>query len=860
VSSTPPDEQPRPPRTGRIPGNARERLALAAVLVWCTAIALIDAFLIDGAVLIGFLITGPLLAAVYGSGRTTAVTGAYAVGLGLLLGLPDDMFLSADHVVRVVIVAIGSGLAVWLARTREGLERARFRHSLVADAGEVLGSALDYEVTLIGLARLCANRLADWCFVFVKSEDGSIRQVAAAHADAERQRQAWELLFRYPLDPRRTEGPAKVIRSGVADLVPQVTDDLLDAISANEENLRMLRVLELRSAMIVPLNVREQTLGAIAIASSSESGRVFGPDDLALAQELGARAAVAVENARLFERLHDTEADLRVSRDQLQAILDGVADAVTAQGHDGRLVYANDAAARSLGFESSEQLMCAAPAELMHRYRLFDEDGRDFPVDRLPGRMALSGEDPEPTLVRYHVVDTGEDLWSLIKSTAIRDPKGRPLLAINVVEDVTEQRERELHLRLLADTGKALGRSLDWEQTFPEIARMVAGTLADWCAIEVIEEDGSVRLAAFAHRDPELEKLGLDLVRQHPPAAGRIRGALASGRSELREELSDDEVAAAGRDPEHLGALLELGMRSALAVPMIARGKVVGAISMVSGDDSRRFREEDKVLAEELAGRCGLALDNARLFRERSRIARTLQESLLPPMLPELPGLDLAARFRAAGEGLEVGGDFYDLFETGDSGWAVAIGDVCGKGSEAAAITALARYTVRAAAMRQDGPSQILGLLNEALLRQRTDKRFCTVLDGRLEPNGAGHRFDFSSGGHPLPLVLRASDSGEVGSPGTLLGIVPDPDLADSRVLLRPGEALVLYTDGVTDSAAPQRIWSAAELAEAVGPPSQLDADTIAERVMQAALSGARGEPRDDIAILVLKVPEQPAE
>jgi PAS domain S-box-containing protein len=615
-------------------------------------------------------------------------------------------------------------------------------------------------------------------------------------------------------------------------------------------------VLELRSAMIVPLNVREQTLGAIAFAASSESDRVYGPDDLALAEELGARAAMAVDNARLYGRLHETESDLRVSRDQLQAILDGVADAVTAQGPDGRLVYANDAAARSLGFESSEELMRAAPTEFMHRYRLYDEHGGDFPFARLPGRLALDGEDPEPALVRYHVVDTGEDLWSLIKATAIRDAHGRPLLAINVIEDVTEQRERELQLRLLADTGKALAGSLDWEQTFPEIARMVAGTLADWCAIEVVEDDGGVRLAAFAHRDPELQKLGEELATRHLPSAGRRRGAIASGRSELREELSDEEVAAAGRDPEHLGALLALGMRSALAVPMIARGRVVGAISMVSGDDSRRFREADKLLAEELAGRCGLALDNARLFRERSRIARTLQESLLPPMLPELPGLDLAARFRAAGEGLEVGGDFYDLFETGDSGWAVAIGDVCGKGSEAAAITALARYTVRAAAMRQDGPSQILGLLNEALLRQRTDKRFCTVLYGRLQANAGGHHFEFASGGHPLPLVLRAENSGEVGTPGTLLGIVPDPDLEDAGVLLRPGEALVLYTDGVTDSAAPERIWSAGELAEAVGPPSALDADTIAERVMQAALSGARGEPRDDIAILVLKVPE----
>ncbi len=838
----------------------REWWLLAALLGGCTAIALVDALVVSGTVLIGLLITGPLLAAMFGSSRLTAITGAYAVGVGIVLGWADDMFLTADHIVRVGIVALGAALAVVLARTRERLERSRARYLLIADAGEVLGSALDYEVTLIGLARLCANRLSDWCFVFVRDEDGSIRQVAAAHADPARQKQAWELLFRYPLAPDRAEGPAKVISTGRSELVPHVSDSLLGAIAYDDENLRLLRALQVRSAMMVPLNVREQTLGAIVFASA-ESERVYGPDDLMLAEELGARAAVAVDNARLYGRVHETEAELRVSRDQLQAILDGVADAVTAQDRHGRVIYANDAAARQLGQGSAGDLIEEGATRFLNRYELFDDAGEPFPVEQLPGRRALRGEDPPPTLLRYRDAESGEDMWSLIKATAIRDEHGETILAINVIEDVTEQRERERQLRFLADVGSAIGRSLDWEATFPEIARLVAGTMADWCAIELLEDDGSVHLAAFAHSDPDKQRLGEELVRKYP-ASGRLRGALASGRTELRTELTDEEVAGAGRDPEHLAALLELGLRSALAVPMIARGKVVGAISLVAGDTGRRFSEADLVLAEELAGRCALALDNARLFRERSRIARTLQQSLLPPMLPELPGLDLSARFRAAGEGLEVGGDFYDLFETGDSGWAVAIGDVCGKGSEAAAITALARYTVRAAAMRQDGPSQILGLLNEALLRQRTDKRFCTVLYGRLERNGTGHSFEFASGGHPLPLVLRAAGSeqqgGEVGTPGTLLGIVPDPSLSDARVRLGPGDALVLYTDGVTDSAAPARILDSDALAAAVGEPAGLDADEIAERVMQTALSGAGKEPRDDIAILVLKVPERP--
>ena len=422
------------------------------MLALCTLIAAIDALASDDTILIGLLVTGPLLAALWASSRTAAIVAAYAIGLGVLLGWPDHMFLTSDHIVRLVVLALASLIAVVLARTRERLERARSRYSLIAEAGVVLGSALDYEVTMIEFARLCARRIADWCFVFVREDDGRIRQLAAAHVDPARQQAAWELLFRYPLDPDRPEGPAKVIRTGVSDLQPEVTDSLLETISADDENLGMLRGLGLRSAMVVPLTVRGRPTGAIAFASA-ESGRVYGPEDLALAEELARRAAVAVENARLYGRLREAEGDLRASRDELRAILDGVADAVTAQDLEGRVVYANDAAARQLGMRSAEELMNAAPSDLVGRYRLYDEDGAEFPPDRLPGRRALAGEDPEPTLVRYHRIDTGDELWSLIKASAIRDRDGHPVLAINVIEDVTEQRGREQEQRLLADVG-----------------------------------------------------------------------------------------------------------------------------------------------------------------------------------------------------------------------------------------------------------------------------------------------------------------------------------------------------------------------------------------------------------------------
>jgi PAS domain S-box-containing protein len=836
-------------------GTRDEVRTAAALVVLLLLIAGLDIALSNNAVLISFLSVGPLLAALYGGPRLTAAIGAAAIAFAVALGAFDSMFGSTDHVIRIGVVTVVSLLAVWIAIGRRTLERARFRASMIAEVGSVMSGALEFEVALTELARVISRRLADWCFIFILEEDGSIRQLAAAHADLQRQSAAWELLYRYPLDPDRSEGPAKVIRTGRSDIQPTVTEDLLRAISANDENLELLRALELRSTMIAPLVARGRILGAIVFASA-ESGQVFNRQDLEMAEEVTARAAITLDNSRLYARLSGFERELRTSRDQLEAILGGVADAVTAQDAAGKLVYANDAAARSVGLASAQELMDADGAQVAARYELIDPDGDPFPMDGLPGRRALLGEDPEPVLLRHRNRKTGEERWSQIKATAIRDEDGEPVLAINVVEDVTEQRESELRQRFLAEASRALGSTLEIEKTFPEVAALTARELGEWCAIDVVEPDGSVRAVALAHADPDRQAIA-DEMRSRYSLSSALETRHALPAAELMSDLSEAQLATLARDPEHHALLRQLCLRSWMSVPMRIRGETLGAITVVTAEPGRRLDEDDLILAEELAGRCALALDNARLYEERSRIARTLQESLLPPLLPDLPGLDVAARFRAAGEGIEVGGDFYDLFELGESGWAVAIGDVCGKGTGAAAVTALARYTVRAAAMRHEGPSQILGLLNEALLRQQSDRRFCTVLYGQLSTNGDGPTFKFSSGGHPLPLLLRAgSDGGELGRHGTLLGIVPDPALVDSRVSLRPGDAIVLYTDGVTDAAAPQHVWTASGLAAAVGSPAGIGADEIADRMLAAALDATPGEPRDDIAIIVLKVPE----
>ena len=237
-------------------------------------------------------------------------------------------------------------------------------------------------------------------------------------------------------------------------------------------------------------------------------------------------------------------------------------------------------------------------------------------------------------------------------------------------------------------------------------------------------------------------------------------------------------------------------------------------------------------------------------------IAQTLQESLLPSKPPEIPGLETALDFRPAGERQIVGGDFLDVFPGDDGSWVVVVGDALGKGPRAAATTALARYTVRAAAQRERRPSGILEELDEAIVRQTPDQA-CTVVCSRIEfGGGGGLRVVLSSAGHPLPLALRSDGVVEtVGKPGRVLGFPLGSPFSDVALDLGPGDALVLYTDGLTDAYAPQRIVGAAEVADALRSCVGLNASGIVGRFRHAILDPAPAKPRDDILIFALRVP-----
>ena len=300
-----------------------------------------------------------------------------------------------------------------------------------------------------------------------------------------------------------------------------------------------------------------------------------------------------------------------------------------------------------------------------------------------------------------------------------------------------------------------------------------------------------------------------------------------------------------------------LPVRSYLAVPVItSNGEVAGGL-FFGHPEPGMFSADDERMVEGIAAQSAIAIENARLYQERTRTAQTLQRALLPPHLPQIAGLELAAGYRAAGEGNEVGGDFYDVFPQGDGSWAVVIGDVCGKGPQAAAVTALARYTLRAHAVAGLRPSYMLMRLNDALLRQRAPG-FVTVALARVDLTASGARVELATAGHPLPILAAGGEAIPVGEVGTPLGIIEQPELPQVTLELAAGDLLAFYTDGVSEAAAPKHLLGEAELAALVAECAADGPRPVVEHLEATAVALSRGNPRDDIACLAVQVTPPP--
>ena len=552
------------------------------------------------------------------------------------------------------------------------------------------------------------------------------------------------------------------------------------------------------------------------------------------------------------ELLRQLEGQLRGRDPGFGAILDSLAEAVTIRDPHHHILYANRAALGRMGFDSLEEIQRTPPDAIFADYLVQDEEGRELTMDAIPSVRLLSGEAAPPLLMRTIHRASGELRWEVLKSTPLHDADGRPVAAVTIIEDVTRERLAELRDRFMAKASETLMSSLDYEQTLRNVAWLAVPEIADWCAVELIDERGARQQLVIAHRDAAKVELARELRRYEPERLDPDRGVgrvLRTGESLLSQHIPDEALVQTAVDEEHLALLRSVGLRSAMLVPLKARGRTFGVMTLVNAESLRRFDEDDREFAEQVAARASIAVDNARLATARRETARTLQKSLLPDLVPGIDGWNVATLYRAARDAqeVEVGGDFYDFYES--DGWLVLLGDVTGKGIEAAALTSLVRHGARFLSRYERNPSRILAGLNAALGEQ-PGLLLCTALCVRLGPN----RAIIASAGHPPALVVRADGRvREIGASGPILGAWAGAPWNDYAVQIAPDETLFLYTDGVLDARGAQERFGLRRLkrllCEHAGrPPERILSE------LEAALDGFQvGAQADDTAALALR-------
>jgi PAS domain S-box-containing protein len=342
------------------------------------------------------------------------------------------------------------------------------------------------------------------------------------------------------------------------------------------------------------------------------------------------------------------ERELEESRDQLAVILQNVDDAITVQQPDGRVIYANEAAARINGFSSADELLALPLVQLVARVERFDEAGDRLSPEDLPARKALRGEETGEMVVRFRLLDTDEERWCIVRSHPVFDDHGSIRFAVTVARNISAQkradqerldllrREQEARaaaesagdrLAFLARASEVLASSLDYETILSNLARLAVPALGDWCTIEIIEEDGSIRRVALTHADPEMEAYAREIEGRYPRDE-RSSGVLRTGESQLVPEIDEAMLAAAARDAEHLRVLVGLGLRSGISVPLNARDRVLGVLTVLSAESGRRYRPDDLELVEDLGRRAAVAVDNARLYRQAQEALKLREEFL----------------------------------------------------------------------------------------------------------------------------------------------------------------------------------------------------------------------------------------
>lgn len=328
-------------------------------------------------------------------------------------------------------------------------------------------------------------------------------------------------------------------------------------------------------------------------------------------------------------RLQDVGVNLRASREELDAILRAVADGITVEDRFGHFVYVNDAAARVTGFASAEAMIAAAPSEILKGFMLMDEHGEPFPRENLPSWRAFAGERGQEAAVRFKNLRTGEERVSIVRSEPILDPDGQVQFVVNAFQDITQLKWQERRSRFLAEAGRILSSSLDYETTLQRVVQLAVPELADWAAVDLIDESGEIRRLATAHVDPNKVKWAEELARTQPPdpaATSGVPQVIRTGEAEFYPDLDQAWLESLVQSDEEREILRILHLRSVMIVPLFARGRTLGAITLVQAESERLYTADDLVAANGLATRAALAVDNARLYREAQNALTTRED------------------------------------------------------------------------------------------------------------------------------------------------------------------------------------------------------------------------------------------
>jgi signal transduction histidine kinase/GAF domain-containing protein len=531
----------------------------------------------------------------------------------------------------------------------------------LAEAGQTLARSLDWEETLVQVARLAVPALADWCIVDVLEEDGvTIKQVAVAAVDPRKEDLLREMRTLYQPTIDSPQPAAQTLRTGEPVVFEEFDPESLAATTRDERHYELMLQLDPRSTVAIPLVARARTLGALTL-SWSESGRRYTEPQIVLATELAGRAALAVDNAILFSREREARAIAEESAARLRELevisetalthldlnrllanlLDGVRTIMRA---DTSVILLLDesgdelVASWSRGLEEEVEARVRVPVGkgfagrvAATRSPVFIPDVRRAevvnPLLVKRGLIALLGV---PLLVEgrllgvLHVGSTRARIFSKDDERTLQLLADRIALAIEQSRLYESERAASRRLEFLAEASELLGSTLDYTTALSGLVDLVVPALADWCVVDMLR-DGRLERVAVAHVDPELHSAAYEFHARFPPDPDSPHGparAVATGAAELIRDVTDEHLQAASAGDEHLlEALRAIGMTSLICAPLVARGRVLGAITLLSDREDRRYDTADLVTAEEVARRAAVAVDNALLFAEAERRA-----------------------------------------------------------------------------------------------------------------------------------------------------------------------------------------------------------------------------------------------